>query len=137
MLPLLNTLSRSDADVIASLLHAHGINFHIGSYCHNSCEIQPIAFGGHNFTVVEYDFTKACNLIRSIEDIGKPYFNKSLQKIIVSRLLYIAAFLFFCSCVLFINDKEKNISNFLLTSVVIGLPVNTQASRVFYFSLNS
>lgn len=137
MLPLLNTLSRSDADVIASLLDANGINFHIGSYCHNSFEINPIAFGGHKFIVAEYDFEKACALIRFIKDIKKPYFSKGLQKVIINRLLYMLSFLFIWSCFLFIIDEQKSISHFLLPSIVIGTPVNTQASRVFYFSLDN
>lgn len=135
MVPLFNTLSRSDADVIASLLHAHDINFHIGGYCHNSVIMLPIALGGYDFTIAEDDFDRACEVIRSIEDIEKPYFSKSLQKCIINRIVWAALFLFIWVTIFTILEKEKYIGYLLLPYIAIESCLNTQASRVFHFPL--
>ena len=134
MQSLMNTYSRSDAEVIASYLHAYGVNFHISGYCHNSLINNPVGLGGYHFSVAKHDHEYACELLSEIEDIDAPYFNRGLQNSVIRSFLILYAILIMFIIIAIALDYEKRVLKhgaYLLTP--LAYPVNPQAHRTLYY----
>ena len=139
MLQLLTiTYSRSDADIIGSLLASYDVYFYTKGYYHGSASIIALGLGGYQISVPEEQHLLASDIMRSIPN-PKNYFSVAHRKTVLRFLLVYFALLMLPMVAIkqFSDEEYPNILFGDMTMHVFSsVPVNLPGVRSNFLSFN-